>query len=83
MPPLEDMSETLQKISEMKAKQKASQLSGDLPKREYLEATEDLEEAKFKSVNKLLQKDDGKKKFKNPPSSEEISSVSRNKVQFV
>ena len=56
VPPLEDMTEMLRSISDIK--QTRATMSEQLPKSEFLEPAENPEEAKMKRVRKLLGKED-------------------------
>ena len=75
VPPLEDMSEVLQSIAELRGKQNTEKV-----KSTYLEATENLEDAKLKSVQKLLLKDGKDQPKQSVPIANELSSKSNAKV---
>ena len=77
VPPLEDMSEVLQSIAELRGEQNTEKI-----KSTYLEATENVEEAKLRSVQKLLFKDGKGHPGQSAPIAKEISSKPDPKVNL-
>ena len=74
------MSELLQRVSELKMKQNLSKIDHQMPKTTFLEATENSEEVKIKSVQKLLCNKDELQQKIDAKNSQDVPQSSSKKV---
>ena len=80
VPPLEDMTEVLQSVAELRLKQNTASVDSKLCKTTYLEATDNPEEVKVRSVQKLLSDKNKEQQSKNSPAATDMHSECKTKV---